>query len=89
MVKRLITLVVGARPNFMKLAPIVRELDKLTDIFSYRLINTGQHKDKEMNEVFFSELNIPTPDVCLKGLRKLCNESFIWNVENIQAFRYN
>jgi len=66
--KNLITLVVGARPNFMKMAPIIRELDKFSNIFSYRLINTAQHKDKEMNEVFFSELGIPSPNVYIKPI---------------------
>ena len=67
MTKRLITLVVGARPNFMKVAPIIRELDRLSNIFSYRLIHTGQHSNKEMSEVFLDELGIPKPDVYLNG----------------------
>jgi UDP-N-acetylglucosamine 2-epimerase (non-hydrolysing) len=59
-----IYLVAGARPNFMKIAPIVRALqsqEKLT----YKIIHTGQHYDREMNEVFFEELGIPEPDVCM------------------------
>ena len=67
MSKNLISLVVGARPNFMKIAPIVRELDKSSNFFNYRIIHTGQHSNKEMNEVFFTELGIPSPDVYLKG----------------------
>ena len=51
MTKRLISLVVGARPNFMKIAPIIRELDRMSNIFSYRLIHTGQHNNNEMNEI--------------------------------------
>ena len=54
--KRLISLVVGARPNFIKIAPLVRSLKRFTDAFSYRLIHTGQHNDKEMNEVFLRVL---------------------------------
>ena len=66
MKKQLISLVVGARPNFMKIAPIIRELNKFSNIFSYRLIHTGQHNNNEMNDVFFEELGIPLPDVNLK-----------------------
>jgi UDP-N-acetylglucosamine 2-epimerase (non-hydrolysing) len=57
-------LVAGARPNFMKIAPIVRalQLDRLLD---FKIIHTGQHYDREMNEVFFEELDIPKPDAFL------------------------
>ncbi len=58
----LIFLVAGARPNFMKIAPIVRALDERSDRFTYRIIHTGQHFDHEMSDVFFEELGIPTPD---------------------------
>jgi len=55
-------LVAGARPNFMKIAPIVRALNAQTAL-TYRIIHTGQHYDPEMNEVFFEELGIPQPDI--------------------------
>ncbi|MCA1247056.1 non-hydrolyzing UDP-N-acetylglucosamine 2-epimerase [Massilia sp. MS-15] len=58
----LIYLVAGARPNFMKIAPIVRAL-QAQDALSYKIIHTGQHYDREMNDVFFEELGIPQPDV--------------------------
>jgi UDP-N-acetylglucosamine 2-epimerase (non-hydrolysing) len=51
--------IVGARPNFIKCAPLSREIRK---VFSEVLIHTGQHYDYEMNKVFFDELNIPEPD---------------------------
>jgi UDP-N-acetylglucosamine 2-epimerase len=51
--------VVGARPNFIKCAPLSKELRKKFDEF---IIHTGQHYDYEMNKVFFDELNIPEPD---------------------------
>lgn len=60
--QKLIYLVAGARPNFMKIAPIVRALDKEADHFSYKIIHTGQHYDREMSDVFFEELGIPQPD---------------------------
>jgi UDP-N-acetylglucosamine 2-epimerase (non-hydrolysing) len=65
--KKLISLVVGARPNFMKIAPLVRALENVTKDFIYRIIHTGQHNHSEMNEVFFAELGIPSPDIYLKG----------------------
>ena len=55
-------LVAGARPNFMKIAPIVRALTAHGGL-DYKIIHTGQHYDREMNDVFFEELGIPAPDV--------------------------
>jgi UDP-N-acetylglucosamine 2-epimerase (non-hydrolysing) len=62
MTSRRIYLVAGARPNFMKIAPIVRALDAHGGL-TYKIIHTGQHYDREMNTVFFEELGIPEPDV--------------------------
>ena len=58
--------VVGARPNFMKVAPIIREMARYPDAFEQRLVHTGQHYDPLMSEVFFEELEIPRPDVNLE-----------------------
>ena len=60
--KPLIHLIAGARPNFMKIAPIIREIKKYPDSFRYQLIHTGQHYDASMSDVFFEELEIPEPD---------------------------
>src|SRR3954465_15219042 len=57
-----IYLVAGARPNFMKIAPIVRALQG-QNALAFQIIHTGQHYDREMNDVFFEELGIPQPDV--------------------------
>jgi len=51
--------VVGARPNFIKLAPVSKELRKE---FDEVLVHTGQHYDYEMNKIFFDEMGIPEPD---------------------------
>lgn len=62
-----ITLIAGARPNFMKIAPIIHAIqntERSLDI-SYRLVHTGQHYDAKMSHTFFQQLNIPEPDVNL------------------------
>jgi len=56
-----IAIVVGARPNFMKVAPFLRILKKNTS-FKSTLIHTGQHYDDQMSNVFFKELDIPSPE---------------------------
>lgn len=56
--------IVGARPNFMKMAPILRAFAQRGD-FKSRLIHTGQHYDVEMNAIFFEQLGIPEPDLNL------------------------
>ena len=61
-----IYLVAGARPNFMKIAPIVRAL-RADGRIAWKIIHTGQHYDRDMNDVFFEELGIPPPDVALGG----------------------
>lgn len=60
-----IHLIVGARPNFMKMAPLYREFKKFSDLFEVRLIHTGQHYDQKMSKVFFDDLNMPQPDFYL------------------------
>ena len=54
-------LIAGARPNFLKIAPIVRAMKARG--MPFRIVHTGQHYDRDMNEVFFEELGIPAPDV--------------------------
>ena len=71
-----ITLIAGARPNFMKIAAIIKaikahnglvdeRISGLGEKISYRLVHTGQHYDKNMSDTFFEELRIPAPDVNL------------------------
>jgi len=60
-----ILLVAGARPNFIKIAPLIKEFKKHTGQFELLLVHTGQHYDFEMSEVFFRDLNIPNPDIYL------------------------
>jgi UDP-N-acetylglucosamine 2-epimerase (non-hydrolysing) len=57
--------VVGARPNFMKIAPILAACSKRPDLRS-TLVHTGQHYDQAMSKLFFDELRIPRPDVNLE-----------------------
>jgi UDP-N-acetylglucosamine 2-epimerase (non-hydrolysing) len=64
-----ISLVAGARPNFMKIAPIIKAIENKKEIcdIQYRLVHTGQHYDKSMSADFFEELNIPEPHINLKA----------------------
>ncbi|MFV5687382.1 non-hydrolyzing UDP-N-acetylglucosamine 2-epimerase [Flavobacterium sp. ZT3R25] len=60
-----ITIVAGARPNFIKIAPIIKAIEKKQNegaLISYRLVHTGQHYDKSLSDTFFEELNIPQPN---------------------------
>ena len=64
----LVTLIAGARPNFMKIAPIISAIkaaEAAGQDMHYRLVHTGQHYDKNMSDTFFEELGIPQPDVNL------------------------
>jgi UDP-N-acetylglucosamine 2-epimerase (non-hydrolysing) len=57
--------VVGARPNFMKVAPIHRSLQKYKDSMQHYIVHTGQHYDQVMSKVFFEDLELPNPNVYL------------------------
>lgn len=60
-----ITIVAGARPNFIKIAPIIKAIEKKQTEgkkISFRLVHTGQHYDKNLSDTFFEELNIPHPN---------------------------
>jgi UDP-N-acetylglucosamine 2-epimerase (non-hydrolysing) len=57
--------VVGARPNFVKAAPVMRALEAWPDA-RQTLVHTGQHYDSNLSDIFFSELNMPAPDVNLE-----------------------
>ncbi len=63
-----VTLIAGARPNFMKIAPIIAEIEKqqnLGEKIQYSLVHTGQHFDEKMSASFFKQLNIPEPNANL------------------------
>ncbi len=53
--------VVGARPNFMKIAPIDKALQKYSDKIKHQIVHTGQHYDYQMSDAFFYDLNMPSP----------------------------
>jgi UDP-N-acetylglucosamine 2-epimerase (non-hydrolysing) len=64
----LVDIIAGARPNFMKIAPIIRAIQALQaqgGALRYRLVHTGQHYDARMSGDFFTQLGIPAPDVNL------------------------
>ena len=63
-----IDIIAGARPNFMKIASIIRAVERDSSnnsLFDYRLVHTGQHYDDKMSGSFFEQLDIPKPDVNL------------------------
>ena len=68
MAKKKVFIIVGARPNFIKIAALVKEFDKKADFFDVKIIHTGQHFDYKMSEIFFEQLKIPNPDINL-GIR--------------------
>jgi UDP-N-acetylglucosamine 2-epimerase (non-hydrolysing) len=57
-----VALIVGARPNFMKAAPLIREFSKFNHKYHPILIHTGQHYDYSMSNLFFKDLDLPKPD---------------------------
>jgi UDP-N-acetylglucosamine 2-epimerase (non-hydrolysing) len=64
-----IDIIAGARPNFMKIAPIIRAIEERRaggGALDYRLVHTGQHYDRRMSGDFFEQLGIPAPDVNLE-----------------------
>ena len=63
--KKKILFVVGARPNFMKVAPVMKEMSKCPAEFAQLLVHTGQHYDEEMSGSFFDSLDLVVPDIYL------------------------
>ena len=59
-----LTLIAGARPNFMKIAPFCRALAKYPKM-KHILVHTGQHYDRDMNDRLFVDLRLPHPDINL------------------------
>jgi UDP-N-acetylglucosamine 2-epimerase (non-hydrolysing) len=61
-----ITIVAGARPNFIKIAALIREIKRRPESgLQFRLVHTGQHYDQKLSKIFFEELQIPEPDINL------------------------
>jgi len=68
-----VIIIAGARPNFMKVAPIIKHIRGRTSdparngsTVTYKLVHTGQHYDEKMSDIFFRELGIPAPDINLE-----------------------
>ena len=58
--------IVGARPNFMKMAPIIEAMNKHPEKIQHLLVHTGQHYDEKMSQSFFVDLGMPKPDINLE-----------------------
>jgi len=75
--------VVGARPNYMKMAPLIRAFGARRDLPAVALVHTGQHYDEAMNQRLFIDLDLPPPDLNLEvgsgthavQTRKPCGDS--------------
>ena len=63
--KKQIVLVVGARPNFMKAAPLIAAFHNKAELFDITLIHTGQHYDHNLSQLFFDDLQMPDSDIYL------------------------
>ena len=62
-----VTIVAGARPNFIKIAPLIHEIKRRPELgIQFRLVHTGQHYDYTLSKIFFKEFNLPPPDVELE-----------------------
>jgi UDP-N-acetylglucosamine 2-epimerase (non-hydrolysing) len=66
-VRRTVAIVAGARPNFMKIAPVLRAIEKMKPGFDALLVHTGQHYSPELSDVFFAQLGIRKPDAHLEA----------------------
>lgn len=85
-----IDLIVGARPNFMKAAPVAEQLRKRMADWTVRLIHTGQHYDENLSDIFFRQLGMPEPDVNLGiGSGSLTHQTAGIMVALEQHFRAN
>lgn len=58
--------IVGARPNFMKMAPIIEAMNRYPNEINHLLVNTGQHYEESMSKSFFNDLGMPKPDINLE-----------------------
>ena len=79
-----VVMVVGARPQFIKSAPLIRELLSHRRRFCLTLVHSGQHYDPEMSSIFFSELKLPTPALNLKvgsGSHAYQTATIMWRLE--------
>jgi UDP-N-acetylglucosamine 2-epimerase (non-hydrolysing) len=70
-------MVAGARPNFMKIAPLARSFT--AEGLGFRIVHTGQHYDEKMSRTFFEELDIPAPDVNLE----VGSGSHVWQIAEV------
>jgi UDP-N-acetylglucosamine 2-epimerase (non-hydrolysing) len=68
--KRKYAIVIGARPNFIKVAPFLKRAKDYSDL-EFTLIHTGQHFDENMSKIFFDEMQIPKPDINLEDRKSV------------------
>ena len=87
-----VIIVAGARPNFMKVAPLVEAMKRRHTIFQPFLVHTGQHYDVTMSDAFFRDLEIPQPDVHLGAVlefgaaRKVFERLLLAILDDLEVF---
>jgi UDP-N-acetylglucosamine 2-epimerase (non-hydrolysing) len=81
-----VSVVAGARPNFMKVAPVLRAADELRPSFDSVLVHTGQHYSSELSDIFFEQLGIRRPDVCLEAGSGTHGQQTARILESFEAF---
>ena len=84
--RKRVAFVAGARPNFMKIAPVLRAVDQLQPPFQPVIVHTGQHYSPELSDVFFEQLGIRTPDVHLEAGSGSHGEQTARVLENFERF---
>lgn len=84
--KPLVAMVAGARPNFMKIAPVLRAVEEIGPDFEPVLVHTGQHYSPELSDVFFQQLGIRRPDIHLEAGSGTHGQQTAKIMETFEAF---
>ena len=79
-----VSLVVGARPNFIKVAPLVRQLE--SDDFKVKLIHTGQHWDEKLSNEIFEDLKLREPDIHLETPKDSMNMQLGYMIQKFDDY---
>ncbi len=81
-----IAIVVGTRPNFIKITQFDKEFAKYPGLYEYRLIHTGQHYDKQMSDIFFEQFQLKRPDLTLSIKGRIPAQQIAKIIEELSAY---